>query len=278
MQWRFLPPVAGPGAFHMAADVAVLEAVRAGVSAPVLRFYRWEPACVTLGKFQPAEGNVRLDNCLGLGIDVVKRPTGGRAILHDHEVTFTIIVREHDMPEAGASIMDSYRELARALEAGMRRLGIPAELIDRHAQARGGDPASVMAAGNPACFAAKARCDLMVQGRKIIGSAQMRKDGIILQQNSLPLTVNYAQWESVFYRSEWQAVAESGAIDLFSAAGRPVEYNEVVEALRYGFETALDIEFTVGTLTEAEEQRARELLPEYTIINHERHEKHEIND
>ena len=65
-----------------------------------------------------------------------------------------------------------------------------------------------MAAGNPACFAAKARCDLMVHGRKIIGSAQMRKDGLILQQNSLPLTVDFARWEEVFYRSEWQAVAE----------------------------------------------------------------------
>ena len=265
MQWRLLPPVAGPGAFHMAADVAVLEAMRAGLSVPVLRFYRWTPACVTLGKFQPAEGNVQLDNCRRLGIDVVKRPTGGRAILHDHEVTFTIIVGERDLPAAGASIMDSYRELARALEAGMRRLGIPAELIDRRAQARGGDPASVMSAGNPACFAAKARCDLMVHGRKIIGSAQMRKDGLILQQNSLPLTVNYPQWESVFYRSEWRSVAESGAIDLYSAAGRPVEYAEVVDALRYGFETALGIEFAVGALSEAEERRARELLPEYEI-------------
>ena len=103
MQWRLLPPVDGPGAFHMAADVAVLEAVRAGLSGPVLRFYRWTPACVSLGKFQPAEGNVQLDNCRRLGIDVVKRPTGGRAILHDHEVTFTIMVGERDMPGAGAA-------------------------------------------------------------------------------------------------------------------------------------------------------------------------------
>ncbi len=140
MQWRLLPPVDGAGAFHMAADVALLEAVRAGGSAPVLRFYRWTPACVTLGKFQPAEGNVRLDNCRRLGIDVAKRPTGGRAILHDHEVTFTIIVSEGDLPGAGNGIMDSYRQLARALEAGMQRLGIPAELIDGRSPARGGDP------------------------------------------------------------------------------------------------------------------------------------------
>ncbi len=122
------------------------------------------------------------------------------------------------------------------------------------------------ATGNPACFAAKARCDLMVQGRKIIGSAQMRKDGLILQQNSLPLTVNFPRWEEVFYRSEWQAVAESGAIDLYTAAGQPVAYNDVAEALRYGFETALGIEFTVGSLTAKEEQRAGELQPEFVIF------------
>jgi len=265
MKWRLLRPIDGPGAFHMAADVAMLEGIRAGKTGPVLRFYRWTPACVTLGKFQPAEGNVRLDNCQRLGFDVVKRPTGGRAILHDHEVTFSIIVTENDLPQAGSNIMDSYRELGRALEAGMQHLGVPAELIDRRAQARGGDPASVMAAGNPACFAAKARCDLMVNGRKIIGSAQMRKDGIILQQNSLPLQVNFPLWEEVFFRSDWKSVAEGGAVDLWTAAGRQVAYDDVVESLRYGFETALGIEFEESTFTDEELRRTQELIPEYLV-------------
>ena len=265
MNWRLLPPIDGPGAFHMAADVAILERVRAGEAGPTLRFYRWTPPCVSLGKFQPADGNVQLDNCRRLGFDVVKRPTGGRAILHDHEVTFSIIVREEHLPEAGAGIMDSYRVLGRALEAGMRRLGLDAELIDRRAQTRGGDPPSVMAAGNPACFAAKARCDLMVNGRKIIGSAQMRKDGVILQQNSLPLRVDFPRWDEVFYRSDWQAVAQSGAVDLWSAANRQVGYAEVVEALQYGFTSALAITFTVDRITADEERRTRELMPEYAV-------------
>ena len=128
------PRSTAPGAYHMAADVAVVEAMRAGLSGPVLRFYRWTPACVSLGKFQPAEGNVQVENCRRLGIDVVKRPTGGRAILHDHEVTFSILVGERDLSGAGASIMDSYRELARALEAGMQQLGHPGG-IDRPARA-----------------------------------------------------------------------------------------------------------------------------------------------
>ncbi|MHB9132998.1 MAG: lipoate--protein ligase family protein [Armatimonadota bacterium] len=265
--WRFLPPIDGSGAYQMAADVAVLESIRAGISRPVLRFFRWTPACVTLGKFQPAKGNVQLENCRRLGIDVAKRPTGGRAILHDHEVTFSIILAEHDLPDAGSNIMESYRALGKALVAGLRQLGLPAELVDRHAQPGAGTAPTLAAAGNPACFAAKARCDLMVNGRKIIGSAQLRKDGIILQQNSLPLSINFPTWDEVFYRSDWEAVARAGAVDLWSAAGRQVSYEEVVDALRSGFTTALGISFVTEQLTPTEHERALALLPEYSVFS-----------
>ena len=267
MQWRLMLPAEGPGAFHMAADVAVLEAIRAGASGPVLRFYRWTPACVTLGKFQPAAGNVRLDRCRELGIDVAKRPTGGRAILHDHEVTFSVIVAERDLPDAGTNIMDSYRTLGTALVSGLRRLGLPAELVDRNAQTReGGAGATMMAAGNPACFAAKARCDLMVNGSKLIGSAQMRKEGIILQQNSLPLSIDFPKWDDVFFRSDWQAVASGVATDLWSAAGREVAHDEVVKALCHGFEDALGITLVPGTYTDEERARAEALMGEYAVL------------
>lgn len=249
----------------MAADVAILEAVRAGTSPPTLRFYRWTPPCVTLGKFQPANGNVKVAECARLGIDIVKRPTGGRAILHDQEVTFSIILAETDLPGAGANIMESYRALGCALVDGLRRLGLPAALVDHHAQARGGDPASVMAAGNPACFAAKARCDLMVAGKKLIGSAQMRKDGLILQQNSLPLVINFPTWGDAFYRADWEAVMKAGAVDLHTCAGRAVPYDEVVAALCAGFTAALGITLAPGALTAVEAARADALTPEYTI-------------
>jgi lipoate-protein ligase A len=250
----------------MAADAALVEAVREGRSAPVLRFYRWTPACVTLGKFQPAEGNVQLENCARLGVDVVKRPTGGRAILHAQEVTFSIIIAEQDLPDAGSSIMDSYRVLGAALVNGLRRLAVPAELVDYHAQSRSGDPTSVMSTGNPACFAAKARCDLMVHGKKIIGSAQMRKTGMILQQNSLPLAIDFPLWDEVFYRSDWEAVARSGATDLYTAAGRHVAYDEVVSALCAGFTAELDADLVLDALSEAELARTQALMPEYSIL------------
>ena len=264
-EWRVLETVDGPGAWQMAADVAVLEAMRAGTAAPTLRFYRWTPPCVTLGKFQPAEGNVQLENCARLGIEVAKRPTGGRAILHDHEVTFSILVAEHDLPQAGASIMDGYRVLGGALATGLRRLGLPAELVDRRAPARSGDPGALTAVGNPACFAAKARCDLMVDGRKIIGCAQLRKDGIILQQNSLPLTIDFPRWEQVFFRSDWEAVSRDGVATLWQAAGREIPYDEVVEAICAGMTEMLHVELIPGTLTAEETRRAEELVGEYAV-------------
>ena len=266
MQWRVLPPVDGPGAFHMAADVAVLEAIRAGLSGPVLRFYRWMPPCVTLGKFQPAEGNVRLENCARLGIDVARRPTGGRAILHDREVTFSMIIAED---RSARRRHQHHGQLPRArhgaggwpVPAGAARgTGGPQGAIAR------GDPPSVMAAGNPACFAAKARCDLMVNGSKIIGSAQLRKDGIILQQNSLPLSIDFPIWEEVFFRSDWEAVKNGGATDLYTAAGRELAYTEVIDAICAGFESALGIQLQTDTLTPAEERRAWELAPEYAVL------------
>jgi len=264
-QWRVILPTDGPGAWQMAADVAILEAMRAGVAAPTLRFYRWTPPCVTLGKFQPAEGNVRLEDCARLGIDVAKRPTGGRAILHDQEVTFSILVAETDLPQAGASIMEGYRALGGALAVGLQRLGLPAELVDHHAPARSGDPGSMAAVGNPACFAARARCDLMVDGRKIIGCAQLRKDGIILQQNSLPLTIDFPRWEHVFYRSDWETVARESVATLWQAAGREVPYGEVVTALCAGITAMLHVDLVPGTLTAEEERRAEELAPAYAV-------------
>jgi lipoate-protein ligase A len=210
---------------------------------------------------------VQLENCARLGIDVAKRPTGGRAIYHDHEVTFSIIMREQDLPGAGSNIMDSYRVLGTALVDGLRRLGLPAELVDRHAKTRSADPTSMSAIGNPACFAAKARCDLMVNERKIIGSAQMRKQGLILQQNSLPLTIDFPRWEEIFFRSDWQAVAKAGATDLWTAAGRQIPYDEVVDALCAGFTSALGVEWQVESLNEAEDARARELVPDFAVLD-----------
>ncbi|MEI6519485.1 MAG: lipoate--protein ligase family protein [bacterium] len=257
-EWRFLPAIDNRGWMHMAMDVALLEAVQNGLSAPILRFYRWRPACMTLGKFQPAEGNINIDRCREMGIDISRRPTGGRAIFHDDEVTFSVIITEKDLPDAGSNVMDSYRVLGAAMVSGMQKLGLPAELVDIHANSFS-EAASVSATANPACFAARARCDLMVNGAKIIGSAQMRRDGVILQQNSLPLNINFPVWEEIFYRSDWEKVAAGKAVSLNEAAGRNVSEDEVINALKAGFAEEFGTVWIDSKITVEEMKRAEEL-------------------
>ncbi|MCJ7750262.1 MAG: lipoate--protein ligase family protein, partial [Armatimonadetes bacterium] len=178
-RWRYTDSGPQPGALNMALDEALLEAHAAGEIPPTLRIYTWRPAAISLGRFQRIESSVDLDACQRLGIDVVRRPTGGRAILHtEEEVTFSLIVSEERLGTSG--VMDSYRALASGIVAGLRSLDLDATLVERSAPS----PAPAMAT-DPACFAVKARCDIAVGSSKLVGSAQVQRRGYILQQNSL---------------------------------------------------------------------------------------------
>src|SRR5207248_5632486 len=124
--WRLLLDPPAEGAWNMAVDEVLLDGVAAGSSPPTLRFYSWMPACLSLGYFQPSSV-VNVEGCRGLGIEIVRRPTGGRAILHDRELTYSValpaFVLGHD-----AGILPSYRRLSLALQAGLARLGIEVSL------------------------------------------------------------------------------------------------------------------------------------------------------
>ncbi len=246
-RWRFVESGAGPGAENMAVDEAMFEAHAAGGSFPTLRVYGWRPRAVSLGRFQRAESSVDLETCRRLGVDVVRRPTGGRAILHtEEEVTFSVVVSAERLGTTG--VMDSYRALAGGIIAGLRRLGVEARLVERSGAGPGGPQ-------DPACFAVKARCDLVVGSSKLVGSAQVQRDGVVLQQNSLPLRVDVGDWEEVFRRGR-RAPEATG---LWDAAGREVSYREAAEALREGFAEAFGVEFEEEGLSDWEVARVREL-------------------
>jgi len=233
----------------MAVDEAMLEAHAAGDTPPTLRVYGWQPSAVSLGKFQPVESTINLAACQELGIDVVRRPTGGRAILHTaDEVTFSIVVSAARLGASG--VMDCYRTLAGGIMAALRLLGVEAELVERAAPA-----ANPEAARDPACFAVKSRCDLVVGSHKLVGSAQVQRKGFLLQQNSLPLRLGAEDWGRVFLRPQ---VAPAAA-GLCEAAGREFGYSEVAEALRRGFAEHLPVAFEANGLTETESARAGEL-------------------
>ena len=268
--WRFIDSGAAGGSLNMAIDRAIMEAHAAGQAPATLRVYRWQPPAVSIGYHQRVAGSMRTDVCAALGIEICRRPTGGRAILHDREVTFSVIASESIL--GTASVMEAYRLLAAPIVQAMRSLGVDARLVDREAAAGAPSLATRSAAPrpggpgiNPACFASKARCDIMVDGRKIVGSAQLRRDGVVLQQSSLPLHLEVERAAQVF---EGQDAGQRDdmaqvAIDLCAAAGREVRFMEVAESLRAAFESELGIRMSREPLAEREIRRAEQLEPEH---------------
>ena len=173
--WRLLVDAAAGGAWNMAVDEVLLDGVAAGTTPPTLRFYEWMPPCLSLGYFQPFDV-VDVDGCRALGIEVVRRPTGGRAILHDRELTYSVALPASLLGHDGG-VLPSYYRLSLALQDGLSGLGVPATLA----------PESVGSSGQhgPVCFDRPSAHEILLNGRKLVGSAQMRRGGGLLQHGSI---------------------------------------------------------------------------------------------
>jgi lipoyl(octanoyl) transferase len=174
--WRLMVDAPANGAWNMAVDEVLLDGVAAGTAPPTLRFYGWTPLCLSLGYFQPFDA-VDLDGCRALGVDIVRRPTGGRAILHDREVTYSVVLPASMLGHDGG-VLPSYHRLSLALRDGLRRLGVPATLAPATA-------APTTALHGPACFDRPSAHEILLNGRKLVGSAQVRRNGAILQHGSI---------------------------------------------------------------------------------------------
>jgi len=182
--WRLIHSGALSGSLNMALDEALFEAVANGTSPPVLRLYRWEPATVTLGYAQRSPDAVNLAVCRELGFEVVRRSTGGRAVLHQHEITYSLIAPvQHPLFTGG--ILESYRAIAMPLQRMLARLGVTAQLVPARHQAGALGQHEI-------CFTAPASYELAVEGRKIAGSAQKRNDRAFLQHGSIPVDLDLA--------------------------------------------------------------------------------------
>jgi lipoate-protein ligase A len=174
--WRLLNDPPAGGAWNMAVDEVLLDGVATGAVPPTLRFYRWTPACLSLGYFQPLDV-VNLDGCRELGVEIVRRPTGGRAILHDRELTYSITLPASVLgPDGG--VLPSYYRLSLALQDGLRQLGVAATLAPESA-------ASSSPEHGPICFDRPSAHEILLDGRKLVGSAQMRRGGGLLQHGSI---------------------------------------------------------------------------------------------
>lgn len=174
---RLIDSGPGPGAWNLALDDAIFRRVREGASPPTLRFYAWAQPALSLGYAQDRDRDVDLGRCRALGLDVLRRATGGRAVLHDRELTYSVAVPA-STPPFGSGLDAAYRAVAAGLVAGLRLLGIPAVA----APSGRGQPRE---RPHPGCFAAPARHEITVAGRKLVGSAQRRRAGAFLQHGSV---------------------------------------------------------------------------------------------
>jgi len=174
--WRLLTDPPATGAWNMAVDEVLLDGAAAGSAPPTLRFYEWAPPCLSLGYFQ-AFDVVDVAGCLRLGVDVVRRPTGGRAILHDRELTYSVTLPLR-LLGGDRAVLPSYHRLSLALERGLNRLGAPVVLAPERAAQPGPDH-------GPVCFDRPSAHEILLDGRKLVGSAQVRRATAILQHGSI---------------------------------------------------------------------------------------------
>lgn len=255
--WRLILHGAQDGATNMAIDEAILSAVIEGSSPPTLRFYAWSPPCLSLGRNQPL-AEVDLAACRAHGVDVVRRPTGGRAILHTDELTYSVTLLQSD-PRATGDVVDSYRRLSEGLMAGLLSLGVGAAQVT--GQHNAGLPPT------PVCFEMPSKYEIAVGGRKLVGSAQWRARGGVLQHGSLPLhgdlarIVDYLQFDDD-RRPAQRHLVRARALTLAEALGRVLTFDEAAQAMTEGFARALRLNLVQGHLTEREQSHAAELRRE----------------
>ena len=176
-QWRLIESGFADGATNMAVDEAISGAVTRGDQPPTLRLYGWEPPAVSLGYHQALDSGIDRDAAIERGYGIVRRPTGGRAILHADELTYSFCIRQ-DAIKGGHSTMQSYREISRGIIAGLELLGADVSLgADQDGPGPNFSGQDTYAtegaeAARPICFAKTARCDLQAAGRKVVGSVR----------------------------------------------------------------------------------------------------------
>ena len=254
IRWRLIRDGRRSPSWNMAVDEAIMKAHSKGMVPPTLRLYGWNPPAVSIGHFQSLEREVDLDACRRMGIGWVRRPTGGRAVLHEHEVTYSVVVSEELLP---GGVLETYCILSRGIVHGLRSLGLEVEMAQGpfHEKARN-DASS-------ACFDAPSWYEVMCGGKKIVGSAQTRRDGVILQHGSVVIRLDPERTISAlrFASEETRRAAierlNARATGIGQILNRPVGYGEVCAAIVRGFEEGLGIEFEEGELTPAEETEGR---------------------
>ena len=264
--WRLIvsPPLTGTE--NMAIDEAIMIAVREEKVPPTVRFYRWQPPTLSIGAFQSVEREVDVDQCRSLGVGLVRRPTGGRAVLHDDEVTYSFIVNESH-PLIPQGVRESYQVAASAIVDGLVSMGVPARMYSRDDGVT--DRAARPGTGHaPACFDSSSWYEITVHDKKLVGSAQWREKGTLLQHGSFLLSLDIDRLTEVlrFSSEERKALSRELLLNrtetISNVLGRPVDFEETVSAVTRGFSKRLDTRLEAEDLTDYEIDLARRLEAE----------------
>ena len=253
--WRLLITPPASGAWNMAVDEAIAQHAGRGAVPPTLRFYAWQPACVSVGRHQPL-ADIDPARRAARGYGLVRRPTGGRAILHTDELTYSIAgPQEH--PILAGAVLDSYLRLSQGLLLGLAWLGLAvskAPPTNRSGQDAG-----------PVCFEVPSAYEIVVDGRKLVGSAQSRRQGWVLQHGTLPLAGDITRLVDTLAladeaeRAAQRQVLAQRATTVQETLGRAVSFAEAAAALAAGFAEALSLHLEPGELTASELAAAVEL-------------------
>ena len=257
--WRLIKHQPSQGAWNMAVDEAILESVYAGDSRPTLRLYAWQPGCLSLGYAQSYD-EVDTDALKTHGWDVVRRPTGGRAILHIDELTYSVIAPERE-PRVKGGVLESYLRLSRALIRSLQLIGLAPQAKEKEATKHKDKP-------NPVCFEVPSNYEITVNGKKLVGSAQARRKEGVLQHGALPLygdltrIITALQFpdQAAQNRAKDRLLAHATTVEV--ELGKIITWEQASEAFQQGFEETLDLSLEESNITEKEHTRAQELIQE----------------
>ncbi|MGG1628725.1 lipoate--protein ligase family protein [Rossellomorea sp. NRS-1567] len=254
--WRFIDSGNCSPSYNMALDEALLDWHSEGKIPPTIRFYGWDPATLSIGYFQKVEKEINLDAVKEHSLGFVRRPTGGRGVLHEHELTYSVIVSE-EHPEMPKTVTEAYRVISEGILKGFQGLGLEAYFaVPKTAEEREGlkNPRSAV------CFDAPSWYELVVEGRKVAGSAQTRQKGVILQHGSILLDLDEDKLFSLFHypsdrvKERMQRAFKSKAVAMNEISSETVTMDMAKEAFKKGFEEGLNIHLEPYELSEEETQ------------------------
>ncbi|HBF39211.1 MAG TPA: octanoyltransferase [Firmicutes bacterium] len=251
MNWRFIPYKAGEPAWNMAVDEAIFHFYQKGLVPPTLRFYGWDPPALSLGYFQSIDKDVVLDTLKQNGYGLVRRNTGGRAVFHDRELTYSVVAGVQDgLPQ---SLLETYLYISRAIVEACHSLGVQAELHKGFEKGR----------TSGACFESSSWYELSVDGRKLVGSAQLRKKGSFLQHGSILIDFSAESLGAILKvpvsLDEW-VIKINSKVTSFKDQGIFIKPDELSEKIIISFRQLYNLTIIESTLSPAELILARQLV------------------